>query len=363
MGKKIGCAAPTGRAAKRLTEMTGIEAKTLHRLLEFDPATMGFQRDRDNPLPYSAIIVDEVSMLDLFMAYSLMKAVPKNCQLLLVGDSDQLPSVGAGNVLKDLIESEQIKVIKLTQVFRQAVESGIISAAYQINQGQFPDLEPISMNPTSDCLWHVVGNSPTENVSTICELIKHFIPQTGFNPVTDVQVLSPMTRGEVGTSNLNRVLQELINPPNSFKKQLLFGGMVFRERDRVMQLKNDYNREVFNGDLGIVTDIDLVEKEITVEIDGREVKYDGADLLNLTLAWATSIHKSQGSEYPVVILPISTGHRILLSRNLLYTGLTRAKKLAIIVGSRFAIEMAVNQIGQQQRYTRFNTVRLRRKYE
>jgi len=242
-------------------------------------------------------------------------------------------------------------VIKLTQVFRQAQKSGIIQAAYQINQGQFPNLKPVSMNPTSDCLWHLGGSSPQQNVQTICELIEHFIPHAGFNPATDVQVLSPMNRGEVGTGNLNRVLQKLINPPSSLKYELIFGGIIFRVGDRVMQLKNDYEREVFNGDLGIVIGINLTQKEVTVEIDEREIIYDEADLLHLTLAWATSIHKSQGSEYPVVILPISTQHHILLSRNLFYTGLTRAKKLAIVVGSTKAISMAVNQVQQQQRHT------------
>ena len=352
MGKKIALAAPTGRAAKRLSEMTGLEAKTLHRLLEFDPNTMGFKRSHDNPLPYNALVIDEVSMLDLFMAYSLFKAIPPNCKVLLVGDVDQLSSVGPGNVLKDLIASEKIPVVKLTQVFRQAATSSIIKTAHQINQGIYPELEPISQNATSDCLWHTGGNSPEQNVQTICDLINCYIPKSGFNPSTDVQVLCPMSRGDLGTLNLNRILQKLINPPSPSKTQMIFGGVIFRVGDRVMQLKNDYNREVFNGDLGIITGIDLAEKEVTVEIDERNIKYNYADLLNLTLAWASSIHKSQGSEYPVVILPLSTQHHIMLSRNLFYTGLTRSKKLALIVGSEKAIAIATQQIKQQQRYTR-----------
>ncbi|BAZ47282.1 helicase, RecD/TraA family protein (plasmid) [Chondrocystis sp. NIES-4102] len=367
MGKKIACAAPTGRAAKRLSEMTGIEAKTLHRLLEFDPSSMGFKRDLDNQLNYSAIVVDESSMVDLFMAHSLLKATPKDCLLLMVGDIDQLPSVGPGNVLKDLIASEQIPVVRLTQVFRQAAQSAIIRTAHQINNGQIPKLEPVSMKATrtshgappvgapvssSDCLWHSGGTEAEHGVQTICELIEHYIPKAGFNPATDVQVLCPMTRGVVGTRNLNKVLQQLINPASEDKDELIRGDSILRTGDRVMQLKNDYNKEVFNGDLGIVRAIDRMEKEVTIDFDGRDVVYDYADLNEITLAWATSIHKSQGSEYPVVILPLYTQHYIMLSRNLFYTALTRAKKLALIVGSEKAIAIAVKQVKQQQRYTR-----------
>jgi exodeoxyribonuclease V alpha subunit len=352
MGQKIMLAAPTGRAAQRLSEMTGMEAKTLHRTLEFDPATMGFKRDKDNPLPCTAMVVDEASMVDIFLAHSLVKAIPSDTQLLIVGDIDQLPSVGAGNVLKDLIDSEQIPVVRLTQVFRQAAESGIVRTAHQINRGQYPQLEPISNNPTSDCLWHSGGSEPEHGIQTICDLIEHFIPQVGFNPATDLQVLCPMTRGVVGTRNLNKILQQLINPPGEEKAELARGDSILRTGDRVMQLKNDYNKEIFNGDLGTVMAIDHVDKEVIIDFDGREVSYDYADLNELTLAWATSIHKSQGSEYPVVILPLYTQHYVMLSRNLFYTGLTRAKQLAIIVGSEKAIAIAVKQLKQQQRYTR-----------
>ncbi len=352
MGKKIACAAPTGRAAKRLSEMTGIEAKTLHRLLEFDPSKMGFKRDLDNPLPFSAVVVDESSMMDLFLAHSLLKAIPSDASLLMVGDIDQLPSVGPGNVLRDLIASSKIPVVRLTQVFRQAASSAIIRTAHQINRGQFPQLEPVSNQSTSDCLWHNGGTEPEHGVQTICDLIEHYIPKAGFNPATDVQVLCPMTRGVVGTRNLNKVLQRLINPPGEEKAELVRGDSILRVSDRVMQLKNDYNKEVFNGDLGIVRAIDLTEKEITIDFDGRDVAYDYADLNELTLAWASSIHKSQGSEYPVVILPLYTQHYVMLSRNLFYTGLTRAKKLALIVGSEKAIAIAVKQVKQQERYTR-----------
>jgi exodeoxyribonuclease V alpha subunit len=352
MGQKIMLAAPTGRAAQRLSEMTGMEAKTLHRTLEFDPATLGFKRDKDNPLPCTAIVIDESSMVDLFLAHSLVKAIATDTQLLIVGDIDQLPSVGAGNVLKDLIDSEQIPVVRLTQVFRQAAESGIVRTAHQINRGQYPQLEPISNNPNSDCLWHSGGSEPEHGIQTICDLIEHFLPAAGFNPAVDLQVLCPMTRGVVGTRNLNKILQQLINPPGEDKAELVRGDSILRTSDRVMQLKNDYNKEIFNGDLGTVMAIDHIDKEVIIDFDGREVSYDYADLNELTLAWATSIHKSQGSEYPVVILPLYTQHYVMLSRNLFYTGLTRAKKLAIIVGSEKAIAIAVKQLKQQQRYTR-----------
>ncbi len=352
MGRKIACAAPTGRAAKRLSEMTGIEAKTIHRLLEFDPSKMGFKRDERNPLECSAIVIDESSMVDLFLAHSLLKAIPENCQVLMVGDIDQLPSVGPGNVLKDLIASEKIPVVRLTQVFRQAAESAIIRTAHQINHGSYPQLEPISMNATSDCLWHSGGTEPEHGVQTVCDLIEHYIPKAGFDPATDVQVLCPMTRGVVGTRNLNKVLQQLINPPSEDKTELVRGDSILRVRDRVMQLKNDYNKEVFNGDLGQVMEFDHIDKKVIINFDDRDVTYDYADLNEITLAWATSIHKSQGSEYPVVILPLYTQHYVMLSRNLFYTGLTRSKKLALIVGSSKAIAIAVKQVKQQQRYTR-----------
>lgn len=352
MGKSIALAAPTGRAAQRLSEMTGLEAKTIHRLLEFDPKTMGFKRDNDSPLPHNAIIADEASMLDLFLAHSLVKAVANGAQLLLVGDIDQLPSVGPGKVLADLITSLQVPVVKLTQVFRQAQQSAIITAAHQINQGDYPNIEAISDNPVSDCLWHGGGHTPEHGVQAICELVGEFIPRLGFNPATDVQVLSPMSRGLVGTRNLNAVLQQLINPPASGKVEISRGGMILREGDRVIQQMNDYNREVFNGDLGTILSIDTEEQEVTVDYGGRAVVYDYADINEITLAFAISCHKAQGGEFPVVIFPLFMQHFIMLSRNLFYTGLTRARKLAIVVGSKKAIALAVRTTNDQQRYTR-----------
>lgn len=352
MGKSIALAAPTGRAAQRLGEMTGLEAKTIHRLLEFDPKTRSFKRDRTNPLPHSAIIVDEASMLDLFLAYSLVQAVADNAQLLLVGDIDQLPSVGAGNVLADLINSGKVPVVRLTQVFRQAATSKIITASHLINRGQYPNIESISDTPQSDCLWHGGGFQPEHGVQAISELIADFIPKLGFNPATDVQVLCPMSRGLVGTRNLNNVLQQLINPPSPEKVEITRGGTIFRVGDRVIQLTNDYQREVFNGDVGFITTIDTEEQEVIVQYQERDVTYDYADMNELALAWSVSIHKSQGSEYSVVILALYTQHYMMLTRNLLYTGLTRAKKLAIIIGSKKAISMCVRSTKSQERYTR-----------
>lgn len=350
MGKSIALASPTGRAAQRLSEMTGFEAKTIHRLLEFDPRTMKFKRDMDNPIEAQAIVVDEASMLDLFLAHSLLKAIPLNAQLLLVGDIDQLPSVGPGNVLRDLMASAQVPVVRLTQVFRQAQASQIVSNAHRINQGQYPALESVSPSPRSDCLW-LGAPEPQNGVQAIRELLVDVIPNLGFEAARDVQVLCPMTRGEVGTRNLNAVLQELLNPPRADKTELLRGGMKLRVGDRVIQQVNDYNREVFNGDLGVISAIDSEEQEVIVQFDQRLVTYDYADLNKLALAWAVTIHKSQGSEYPVVILPIFMQHYLMLSRNLLYTGLTRAKRLAVIVGPSKAIGLAVRQVKDQQRYT------------
>lgn len=352
MGKSIALAAPTGRAAQRLGEMTGLEAKTIHRLLEFDPRSRGFKRDSENPLPHTAIIADEASMLDLFLAYSLVKAVLDGALLLLVGDIDQLPSVGPGQILADLINSGRVPVVRLTQVFRQAQQSAIITAAHQINRGIYPTIEPISDNPMSDCIWHGGGHQPEHGVQAMCELITDLIPRLGFNPATDVQVLCPMTRGVVGTRNLNTVLQQLINPPAPNKVEINRGGNLLREGDRIIQLTNDYNREVFNGDLGIILTIDTVEQEVIVLYGERTVVYDYADLNEIALAWSISIHKSQGSEYPVIVLPIYMQHYMMLTRNLFYTGLTRAKKLAIVVGAKKAISLAVRSTDDQKRYTR-----------
>ncbi len=244
-----------------------------------------------------------------------------------------------------------MSVVRLTQVFRQAASSKIITSAHQINRGYYPDIEPISETPQTDCLWHGGGHQPEHGVQAISEMVSDFIPKLGFNPASDVQVLSPMSRGLVGTRNLNKVLQQLINPPSPDKLEIKRGEIVFRVGDRIIQLTNDYQREVFNGDMGFITDIDTEEQEVIVQYTGRDVKYDYADLNEIALAWSVTIHKSQGSEYPVVIMPLYTQHYMMLSRNLVYTGLTRAKKLAIIVGSKKAIGMAVRSVNQKPRYT------------
>jgi len=350
MGKEIALASPTGRAAQRLQEVTGCEAKTIHRLLEFDPSSMGFKRNAESPLAANAIIVDEASMLDLFLAFSLIKAIPLGAQLLLVGDTDQLPSVGAGNILKDLIDSQQVPVIRLTQVFRQAQASQIIQNAHRINTGKYPAMEKVSNQPKTDCLWLEMP-TPEAGVQGISDIISHLLPSLGFNPDLDMQVLCPMTRGDVGTRNLNQVLQELLNPADYSKPEIKRGSMIFRVGDRVMQQVNDYDREVFNGDIGIIRGVDLEEQEVTVVFGERLVTYDSADLNEITLARATTVHKAQGSEYPVVILPMFMQHFLMLSRNLFYTGLTRARKLVIIVGESRAIGLAVKQVNDRNRYT------------
>ena len=350
MGKSIALASPTGRAAQRLSEMTGQEAKTVHRTLEFDPKTMKFKRDQDNPIPVDAIVVDESSMLDLFLANSLFKAIAPQSHLLLVGDTDQLPSVGPGAVLHDLIASELIPVVKLTQVFRQAQQSAIVTNAHRINQGEFPKLEPVSNHPRTDFVWFN-AQEPEHGVAAIWDIVAHLIPKLGFDPAKDLQVLCPITRGEVGTRHLNGVLQQLINPPSPQKAEITRGGLTLRVGDRILQQKNDYDREVFNGDLGVITGIDPEEQEVVARFAEREVTYDYADLNEITLAFATTIHKSQGSEYPVVILPIFMQHYIMLSRNLMYTGVTRARRLVILVGAQKAIGLAINQVKAKERYT------------
>lgn len=349
MGKSVALASPTGRAAQRLSELTGEEAKTLHRLLEFTPKYGRFQRDQDNPIPADAVVVDEASMLDLFLANSLLKAIAPKTHLLLVGDIDQLPSVGPGAILQDLIASRQVPVARLTQVFRQAQTSAIVTNAHRINQGDFPQLEPVSGQPKTDCLWFDVEESE-QGIAAIRDMMADLIPQLGYTS-TDVQVLSPMIKGEVGTRNLNQVLQQLINPPSPHKAEITRGGIRFRVGDRILQQRNDYTHEVFNGDLGVVTAIDTDELELTAQFGERQVTYDNADPEEIALAFAITIHKSQGSEYLVVILPVFTQHYVMLSRNLLYTAVTRARKLVVLVGPRKAIDLAVGQVKDQERYT------------
>jgi len=350
MGKSILLAAPTGRAAQRLAEMTGQKAKTIHRLLAFDPGTMQFRFNEEHPLEAQALVIDETSMLDLFLAHSLVKAIPSDAQVLLVGDVDQLPSVGPGMVLRDLIESRRVPVVRLTEVFRQAASSHIVTNAHRINAGQFPRLTPTTRFAESDCLW-LEAPEPTLGAEAVRHLVSEFLPGYDIDPVRQVQVLCPTTRGEVGTRQLNALLQQVLNPPKPGNVELARGGSTLRVGDRVIQQINDYHREVFNGDVGTITSIDLEEQEVVVQFTERAVTYDYADLSELALAWAVTVHKSQGSEYPVVILPLFMQHYLLLSRNLLYTGLTRAKKLAILVGPTRAIGLAIKRVTDRQRYT------------
>ncbi len=350
MGKTVALASPTGRAAQRLAEVTGQPAQTLHRLLEFDPRHHRFQRHSENPIAADALIVDEASMLDLFLAHGLVKAVSLQAQLLLVGDIDQLPSVGPGAVLQDLIGSGQVPVVRLTQVFRQAQASAIVTQAHRLNQGQIPRFEPVSEQPQSDCLG-LTAPDPEAGVQGIRDLLTDLIPQLGFDPTRDVQVLSPMTRGTVGSRQLNQLLQGLLNPAAASKPEWQRGGLILRLGDRVIQQVNDYGREVFNGDLGVIQAIAPEDQEVTVDFGDRRVTYDAADLNEIALAWAITIHKSQGSEYPVVILPLFMSHYLMLSRNLLYTGLTRARRLAIVVGPEKAIAIAVRRGQDRHRYT------------
>jgi exodeoxyribonuclease V alpha subunit len=331
-------AAPTGRAAKRLSESTGHEAKTIHRLLEVSPSEgFKFQRNQDNPLDGDLLILDECSMIDLALMNNVLKAIPPAMHLLLVGDADQLPSVGAGNVLRDLIASGVAPVTRLEVIFRQAADSTIISNAHRINRGKTP------IFPKNKQDFYFFGQEdPEAAADLVVDIVAQRIPHKFGLPSRDIQVLSPMHRGVVGARTLNQKLQEKINPLRYDRPEYRSGNRVFRRGDRVLQLRNNYDKDVFNGDVGRIEHIDLEEGEIWVEFEGRGVAYELSDLDELTLAYAMSVHKSQGSEYPVVVLPMLTQHYVMLQRNLLYTAITRAKKMVVIVGTRKAIAIAVN---------------------
>ena len=336
-------AAPTGRAAKRLSETTGMEAKTIHRLLEYKPPE-GYQRNEENPLDGDVLIVDECSMIDIMLMYNLLKAVPDTMTLIMVGDIDQLPSVGAGNVLRDVIESGAFPVIRLTKIFRQAQSSRIITNAHRINKGLMPDLS----NGKDTDFFFIEKENPEEAADEIVNLVKTRLPQHYRIPSSAIQVLAPMQRGVVGATNLNQMLQDALNPAGDGLKR---GGFLFKTHDKVMQIKNDYDKEVFNGDIGEVSDINLEDRELTVSFDNRSVVYDSSELDELVLAYAATIHKSQGSEYPVVVMPILMTHYVMLQRNLVYTGVTRAKKLLVIVGTKKALSMAVRNTSIDKRNT------------
>lgn len=346
--RRVSLAAPTGRAAKRLSEATGAEAMTIHRLLEFQPHEGGFQRDRKNPLEADLLVVDEASMIDAQLFRALLVALRPGAQLVLVGDIDQLPSVGAGAVLADVIDSGAATVIRLTEIFRQAAASKIVVSAHRINRGELPELE--TTGGRSD-FYFISREDPEAARATIVELVAERIPaRFGFDAIGDVQVLTPMHRGELGTAAINRALQERLNPPGG-GAELVRGERVFRPRDKVMQLRNDYDRNVFNGDIGVIEEIDRDSGTLRVDFDGRSAIYERTELDQLVHAYAVSVHKSQGSEYPAVVIPLVTQHFMMLQRSLLYTAVTRGKKLVVIVGTRRAVQLAVNNVDAKRRYT------------
>jgi len=345
-GRRILLAAPTGRAAKRMTQATGREAKTLHRLLEFDPKAQGFKRNRDHPLEGDVLIVDEASMLDAVLAYSVLKAVPRHGQLVLVGDVDQLPSVGPGSVLQEVLGSGAVEVVRLQHIFRQAEQSDIVVSAHRINEGRLPVLKSKVANPD---FFFVEKDAPEDVLAMLKQLVRERIPKRfGFDPLDDVQVLTPMHRGLLGAASLNSELQALLNPSGP---SVVRGTRLFRVGDKVMQVRNNYELEVFNGDIGRVAAVDEVERSLEVVIDGRTVTYDASTLDELVLAYACSIHKAQGSEYPCVVIPLHTQHYVMLQRNLLYTGITRGRRLVVVVGSRRALGIAVKNAKLDARWT------------
>lgn len=343
-GARILLAAPTGRAAKRLSETTGMEAKTIHRLLEVKPPE-GYQKNEENPLEGDVLIVDECSMIDILLMYNLLKAVPDSMRVILVGDVDQLPSVGAGNVLADVIRSGAVPVIRLNRIFRQAQGSRIILNAHRINRGQ-----EIDLRGGRDSDFFFAGKeTPEEAADLIVQYVSQNLPRYyRADRIRDIQVLTPMQRGAVGAANLNQRLQEALNKTQICLRR---GGMQYRLHDKVMQIRNDYDKEVFNGDIGFVCSVDMEERELQVDFDGRRVGYDITELDELVLAYACTIHKSQGSEYPIVVMPFMMSHYIMLQRNLLYTGVTRAKKILVLVGEKKAVRLAIRNSRAAERNT------------
>jgi exodeoxyribonuclease V alpha subunit len=349
-GVSVALAAPTGRAAKRLSESTGMEAKTIHRLLEVDPRHGGFKRGVDHPLDCDLLVVDETSMVDVPLMATLVKALPDKAALILVGDVDQLPSVGPGQVLADIIESGAVPVSRLTEIFRQAAESQIVTNAHKVNAGYMPDLD-ITRSDRSD-FYFVEAHDPEDGVVKIIEIVKNRLPKRfGFDPIKDVQVLCPMNRGGLGARALNVDLQKALNPPvdELFIERF---GFTYRVGDKVMQTDNDYDKDVFNGDVGYVRGIDHDAQELVIEFDGRSVEYQFGELDEVALAYAVSIHKSQGSEYPAVVMPMMMQHYMMLRRNLLYTGITRGRKLVVLVGEKRAIGMAVKGKAETRRWSK-----------
>ena len=342
-GLKILLAAPTGRAAKRMTEATGLEAKTIHRLLECKPPE-GYQKNEDNPLEGDVLIIDECSMIDMILMNALLKAIPEGMRLILVGDIDQLPSVGAGNVLRDIIDSGVFPVVRLTRIFRQAQSSRIIMNAHAINEGKFPDIS----NGKNTDFFYIEKEDPEEAVQEIVRLVKNNLQRYYKTPWNHIQVLTPMQKGIVGAANLNLALQEALNPQGDGLRR---GGYLFRAGDKVMQIRNNYEKDIFNGDIGTVESVDLQERMLKVNFDQHIIEYEASELDELVHAYATTIHKAQGSEYPIVVMPVLMNHYVMLQRNLIYTGITRAKKVLVIVGTRKALSYAVRNVTVTKRNT------------
>ena len=345
-------ASPTGRAAKRLAEVTGSEAKTLHRLLEFAPDRMAFTRDAERPIEADVVLVDEASMLDALLANSLLKAVPPLGHLILVGDTDQLPSVGPGNVLRDVLASARVPAVELTRVFRQAEASLIVTNAHKIRHGRMPELVVPTGEVRADC-YFLEAEDPEEAVRLIVNAVGKSLPRRfGLDPVADIQVLCPMNRGVVGATNLNLRLQDALNPSRPGVAGVSVGARSFRVGDKAIQLRNNYDKQVFNGDMGVIEAIEPEEQTLTLRTVEAPIEYDFSDLSELALAFAITVHKSQGSEFPAVVVPIMTQHYPMLQRNLIYTALTRAKRVAVLVGQKKAIRMAIGQADVARRVTR-----------
>jgi exodeoxyribonuclease V alpha subunit len=351
-GVRIHLASPTGRAAKRMSEATGREAMTIHRLLEWSPARGGFQRGAQRPLETDLIVVDEASMIDIPLMNSLLRAIPLMATLVLVGDADQLPSVGPGAVLRDILDSGRVPAVRLTEIFRQAEQSRIVRNAHRVNRGEFPDL---SRPPRGEeCDFHFLPEEDPEGLQKlIVDLACRRLPaRYGLNSIEDIQVLTPMHRGVIGAAQLNAALQEALNPPRAGGLEVMRGGRVFRAGDRVMQIRNNYDKEIYNGDIARIGRVDPEEQEVVVHMDGRSVIYDFSELDELTLAYAVTVHKSQGSEYPAVILPVHTTHYPMLQRNLLYTAITRARRLLVLAGTKKALALAIKNDATLRRFSR-----------
>jgi exodeoxyribonuclease V alpha subunit len=346
---RILLAAPTGRAAKRMSETTGFEARTIHRLLEFSLAKGGFQKNEEKPLSCDLLVVDESSMIDTILMYHLLKAVPLSAILILVGDVNQLPSVGAGNILKDIIDSNSMPVAWLNEIFRQCKKSQIIVNAHKINQGVIPLLKTSPLHNQDNDFYFIQQEDPDRVVEIIIELVRFRIPQRfGFDPVDDIQVLTPMHKGVAGAENLNRELQKILNPRS---EGVIRGNRNYQVSDKVMQIRNNYDKEIFNGDIGRITQIYPENQQLVISFDGKEVTFDFSDLDEVVLAYAVSVHKSQGSEFPVVIIPVLTQHYVLLQRNLIYTAVTRGQQLVVMVGTRKALAIGVNNDKTKKRFT------------